>query len=276
MSICITSYMIIINDVVSAHMFAVLEQIQTGRHNQWYQSPSSLAAPTRVIHDNLGYAVPSRRKSTKDSEHVVTSTQEHTYDIVNSSQKKVSGETKENGNSSSVPAQRMQQEGPNGSNAQVTEPPGTAASSTAGASAKGIQPYATFNIMMRNTTDQTAPTNDGDDSTYDEVRQPHITIIKMESDGKGDSNSVHEPATKVEPMYAEVTEHGTIVTTHQSFTIADDELIEPYAMVNISYKQKTPKEHQLTSDSMKTCIPFTPGLSKMEVDESNKATALTA
>ena len=254
-------------------MFAVLEQIQIGIHKQWYQSPPIMPTAIKIKHDSLGYAVPARRNSAKDSERVVMSTQEHTYDIIDTAQKEVFDESKEKGNSSSVSAQPTQPEESDGTSTQVTKPLGTTASTTcAGASVKGIQPYATFDI----TTQQIVPTDD-DDSTYDEVRQPQVTIIKVECDGTGDSNSVHEPA-KVEPMYAEVTEHGTIVTTHHSFTIADDELIEPYAMVNISYNQMS-NEHKLASDSVTTCTPINTGLSKMELDESNmcnKVTALTA
>lgn len=272
MSICITNYLRDHCVLFLAHMFAVLEQIQTGIHKQWYQSPPVMPTAIKVKHDSLGYAVPARRKSSKDSEHAVTSIQDHTYDII---EKEALDEIKENVKTSSVSAQPTKQVESDGTKTQVTKSPETTASTTAGASAKGIKPYATFDI----TTQQIAPADDDDeDSTYDEVRQPHVTIIKMDCEGTGDSNSVHE-AAKVDPMYAEVTEHGTIVTTHHSFTIADDELIEPYAMVNISYKHKTSKDHKLSTDSMTTCTPINAGLSKMEVDDSNmsnKVTALTA
>lgn len=262
-----------------AHMFAILEEIQTDIWQRWLQLSPALATPTKLEHDDFGYAIPSKNRSTRARDTEVaaaTHAREHTYEVVDDViQEQLCGKNEATGNVSLVPAHSSQSEESVKPDGMETQSPVVVASTVD----EGITPYATVDIIAMNVTRQKQKASTDHESAYDEVRQPHTTTIKMECNGTGNSPSVHE-TPEVDPLYAEVTEPGTIaVTNHPPVATENGKLIEPYATVNIPYKHTTSTDHKITCDAIRTCAPINAALSKLEIDNSNmcnKATALTA
>lgn len=217
------------------HMFAVLEQIQRGV--QQPPSPATPAAPTTPQHDSFGYAIPCRGRATRNAEPEATSAQEHAYAVVD-----VTTRNKEN---------------------KTDIQPAVGA--LAGTNNEGIEAYATVDIIAMKNARQKQMAFQSE--TTHNTKRPHDKMEEHES--TGEVSLIYKP---VDPMYAEVAETGAIATTYV-LTTEDDDKIEPYATVDIPYKQMALKKHKVTS------TPINAALSKLETDQNgmcNKATILTA
>ena len=224
-------------------MFAVLEQIQ--RDVQQPPSPATPAAPTTPQHDDFGYAIPCRSSAaTRNAKPEATSAQEHAYAVVDVTQKRLL-------------------HGKNRNEENKTE---SAVAAVAGTNNGGIEAYATVDITAMKDARQKQIAFQDRETTHD-TKQLHGKAEEHESTAK--VSLIRKP---VDPMYAEVAETGAIATTYV-LTTEDDGTIAPYATVDIPYKYKGSKKHQVTS------IPINAAMSKLETDQNgmcNKATILTA
>ena len=226
-------------------MFAILEQIQRGM--QLPPSPATPAAPTTPQHDSFGYAIPCRSGATRNAEPEATSAQEHAYAVVDVTQKQLlHGKNKTTRNEGNK-----------------TEP---TVAAVVGTNKERIEAYATVDIMAMKNARQKQKAFQGRVTTHN-AKQPHN---KVEQESTGEVS--HKP---VDPMYAEVAETGAIATTCV-LTTKDDNTIEPYATVDIPYKHKASKKHEL---AFKASTPINAPFSKLETDQNgicNKATVITA
>ena len=198
-------------------MFAVLEEIQRDvQRHQPPPSPATPAAPTCPQHDSFGYAIPCRKSSTKNAK-------SEAYAIVNVAQKRSS-----NKSTSSEGSEKI--------DAQISEP---AVAATAGTSNEEIEPYASVNIITMNGGCQKQQ------DSGSSVKQPHAKKKEDNDNGK-------ISYTPIEPMYAEIAKPGIMTTTNQT---KDDDIIEPYASVDIPHGYNTSKKHKFTSDTINSAMP---------------------
>ena len=259
-----------------AHMFSVLEQIQR-ELQQWQLQPvaSPAAAPTTTLkHDSFGYAIPSKNNVTRNDKPTAPSAQHNPYAVVDVTQKQgknTSGVSKGRGNCSSVPSCPEESDEVDPLYSQVMDP------IVAGTPIIGdeIEPYATVDITAMKGGVQKRKAKTGHKPTHigiDNVTQTHNT---SKCDGTTNSHSPsHKPTANVEPLYAEVIKPARAIATTTSDS--EDDMIGPYATVDVRNIQKASKTHKPTiTDSVAiTCAPPTSNGTSFKIDNS-KATVVT-